>query len=233
MSKYANYAVWIVILSWNRNNQIITSMVKCFKLWYIAGQTLWRMTRGRKLKLWNPQKTRWIQWICISCMKDVRAQKVDLMTITVQLLLHQEESKFILSLFNFYITPFIRGSEDTDPDFATLHPVLRHWYLMIKIHMWGSQIEVNAELWKVTRAYNWVSFGGTFSWEMVKEGYLWSDLISELFVIVKNGAELTDTFLNALFPCEGERVGRGQSLQEKDMSCHFKNCSVTMDRWTM
>ena len=77
---------------------------KCFKLWYIAGQMLWKMTRGRKSKLWNPQKTRWIQWICISCMKDVRAQRVGLMIITAQLLLHQEESKFILSLFNFYIT---------------------------------------------------------------------------------------------------------------------------------
>lgn len=93
---------------------------------------LWKMTRGRKSKLWNPQKTRWIQWICISCMKDVRARKVDLMIITVQLLLHQEESKFILSLFNFYITTFLRRSEGTDPDFATLCPVLRHWYLMMQ-----------------------------------------------------------------------------------------------------
>jgi len=45
------------------------------------------------------------------------------MIISAQLLLHQEESKFILSLFNFYIMPFIRRSEDTDPDFATLSSV--------------------------------------------------------------------------------------------------------------
>jgi len=87
-----------------------------------------------------------------------------------------------------------------------------------KIHMWGSQNEVNAELWKVTRTYNWVSFGGAFSWEMVKEGYLWSDLISELLIIVKDGAELTDTFLNALLPNGGRGVGEG------DRVCKRKIC---------
>lgn len=206
----------------------------CFKLWYIAGQMLWKMTRGRKSKLWNPQKTRWIQWICISCMKDVRAQKVDLMIITVQLLLHQEESKFILPLFNFYITLFIRRNEGTDPDFAILYPVLRHWYLMMQN--------------TYVRFPNWSKCRTVESDQSVQLGQFWRSLQlrnGKIRLSLKwfnfwtvdycKGWRRADWHISeCTFALWGKRGGgRGQSLQEKDMSCHFKRCSMTMDWWTM